>query len=350
MVWGSSESGLVDELAAAARVAGGAGAPRVLAARADATVVRVGAWVAKAHPRETDEAALRVRLRLASHPWLREIVAVPNTTAVARRYDDRLITVWPFGETVDPDDPDAAPWEEAAALLARLHALPIPPEHRVNCATHPLDPLPAAGGPARVRRAMNRLEAAKDAVDAAAGAVVRRAFAGLPKSTAGLPEFASGLPEFASGLSESAVGPSEITAGLPAAPRRRLLVHGDFHLGQLIRLPDVAENPWRLVDIDDIGRGDPAWDLARPAAFYAAGILEPVAWERFLGAYRRAGGPAVPADGDPWPALELPARAVVIQAAALAVAAAGLAGRALDDIDTALVDACRRISAQTITS
>ncbi|MEV6278073.1 phosphotransferase [Nocardia sp. NPDC051832] len=340
-----------------------------MADRADAAVVRVGAWVAKAHPPETNEAALLVRLRLASHPWLREIIAAPNTPTIAQRYEDRLITVWPFGETVDPENPDAAPWEEAATLLARLHALPIPPEHRVNCAAHPLDPLPAAGGPARVRRAMNRLDAAGSAVDQAAAAVVRRAFADLTAERPGLipegpnlttdkahrptdkPDHAVGKPGHLIDKPGHVVGRTDRTTEKPAPTAgRRLLVHGDFHLGQLIRLPEGGENSWRLVDIDDIGRGEPAWDLARPAAFYAAGVLERVVWERFLDAYRRAGGPAVPVDGDPWPALELPARAVVIQAAALAVGAAGRTGEPLDDVDIALVDACRRISAHSVTS
>ncbi|MFC9893817.1 phosphotransferase family protein [Nocardia sp. NPDC127579] len=322
--------------------AGGAGAPQLLADRADATVVRVGNRVAKAHSPETVEAALLVRLRFTCHPWLRPILAEPHTGATVRRHRDRLITVWPFGDTVDPDDPNAAPWAEAATLLARLHALPIPPPHRFNCAVRQLDPLPSAGGPARVRRAMHRLVAAGDSVDGAAAAAVRHAHAGL---CAELPEIATAPSELASRRS-AATASGEVAA--PSARRR--LVHGDFHLGQLIRLPDRTGNPWRLVDIDDVGVGDPAWDLSRPAAFYAAGILEPIAWERFLNAYRIADGPAVPAAGDPWPALDLPARAVVIQAAALAIVAAGAAGRPLDDIDKALVDTCSRISAWPMTS
>ncbi|MEU8901123.1 phosphotransferase [Nocardia sp. NPDC048505] len=410
------------------REAGAAGQPEILADRSDAAVVRVGGFVAKAHPRDTDEAALRARLQLACHPWLRDILAEPHTGQIVLHRANRLITVWPFGETVDPDDPDGAPWEAAATLLAQLHGLPLtshsnqaarpanssrtanrrrtvpgsithpqpgsdrarttarthepgttgtsgastmkhaadsgatrpgadPPQlitrtdtagaetdaidagaerkpFDAHAASVPVAALPAAGGPARVRRAMRRLAratelegAAAEAIDTPAAAVVRRAFAGLPASVT-------------EGTFE--------TVRKPAAevrhPRPNHLVHGDFHLGQLVRLPTAHENPWRLVDLDDLGYGDPAWDLARPAAFYLAGVLDPSAWERFLNAYRHAGGPAVPEHGDPWAALEIPARAVVIQAAALAVAAAALAGRALDDIDRALVDTCHRIA------
>ncbi|MCZ0979010.1 phosphotransferase [Streptomyces diastatochromogenes] len=99
----------------------------------------------------------------------------------------------------------------------------------------------------------------------------------------------------------------------------RLLCHGDFHLGQLVRAPrSGAHAPWRLIDIDDLGLGDPAWDLARPAAWFAAGLLPSGIWSRFLGAYQEAGGPAVGAD--PWERLDVPARALTVQTAALALA------------------------------
>ena len=91
------------------------------------------------------------------------------------------------------------------------------------------------------------------------------------------------------------------------------LVHGDWHLGQLGRAG--AGVPWVLLDVDDLGVGDPAWDLARPAGFWAAGLIPDDEWARFVDAYRAAGGPALP-EGDPWPVLDAFARAAVVQAAA----------------------------------
>ena len=121
------------------------------------------------------------------------------------------------------------------------------------------------------------------------------------------------------------------------------LCHGDLHLGQLVRHP-APDGPWCLIDVDDLGGGEPAWDLARPAAWYACGLLSPEDWDLFLAAYRTGGGPAVPADGDPWPALDVPARALTVQTAARAVAKAIDAGRPLDDVERAVVDACDRMS------
>ncbi|NUK13581.1 aminoglycoside phosphotransferase family protein, partial [Streptomyces lunaelactis] len=103
--------------------------------------------------------------------------------------------------------------------------------------------------------------------------------------------------------------------------------------------------PWLLIDVDDLGLGDPAWDLARPAAWYAAGLLPPEIWQRFLGAYTAAGGPAVPGDGDPWPQLDVPARALTVQTAALALAKSAAEHRDLDDVEQIMIDACARIAA-----
>jgi hypothetical protein len=125
-------------------------------------------------------------------------------------------------------------------------------------------------------------------------------------------------------------------------PDTRTLCHGDLHLGQLVRHP-APDGPWRLIDVDDLGLGVPAWDLARPAAWFACGLLPPDEWTRFLTAYRTARGPAVPADGDPWPALDVPARALTVQTAARSITKAVTGGRCLDEVEQALVDACDRM-------
>jgi aminoglycoside phosphotransferase (APT) family kinase protein len=121
-----------------------------------------------------------------------------------------------------------------------------------------------------------------------------------------------------------------------ASPDRpTTLVHGDWHLGQLGRRSETA--PWLLIDVDDLGVGDPAWDLARPAGFWAAGLIPDEDWAAFLESYRDAGGRAVP-PGDPWPALEPFARAAVVHAAA-----AGIAHGDDDETQSVLRTACTRM-------
>ncbi|NED16060.1 aminoglycoside phosphotransferase family protein, partial [Streptomyces sp. SID9124] len=97
--------------------------PSVLADRDDGTVVRSGPVVAKAHAAGTDTTALAVRLRLAAGSRQDGILLAPLPAAPGAHLTElhgRPVTLWPQGEPVDPGDPDAAPWEEAGALLARL--------------------------------------------------------------------------------------------------------------------------------------------------------------------------------------------------------------------------------------
>lgn len=249
--------------------------------------------VKKVHRLGTDTAALRARLiaatRLAARPFRCLIPPLSIEPELVPGAEVRWQTSWPRVEVVAPD-PDQAPWAQAGRLLAGLHRVPI----------REVGPLPAHGGAARLPRALDRVAGLESA------SVLRRAAAGLPAR-----------------------------AWQPGDAQRPLtVVHGDWHLGQLGRLP--GEQPWRLIDIDDLGLGDPAWDLARPAGFWAAGLMGDDDWAVFLDGYRTAGGPALPpAPAGPWPSLEPLARAAVVQAAAV-----GLAAGIDDDAQAALMAAC----------
>lgn len=228
--------------------------------RSGADIVVDGDVVYKLHRPGTNPRALSVRLGIAARSdcLLSPLSTVPEPAATRWR------TRWPRMQTLAPQ-PESLPWPQAAQLLARLHREPPPPR------------VPVHGWPQRLRRAVDALRGGNQ--------TVRQAAAGLPDAA--------------------------WRAG--SADRPATLVHGDWHLGQLAR--PHADAPWVLLDVDDLGVGDPAWDLARPAGFWAAGLIPDDDWESFVDAYRDAGGPAL-SDDDPWPVLDAFARAAVVQAAA----------------------------------
>lgn len=352
--------------------------PVVLSDRPDGTVVRLGWLVCKVHAADGDSVELAARLRIAAHPELRGVLLAPlplgaaadgvptppppgraapqgwhpddggqrpagsagaplaGSTGAPERpgaqaaspghgprptpdllapvHGGRLASLWPYGRPVSPADREAVPWEALAELLARLHQVPV--------AALP-GPVPAMRGPAKVAGALDRLRAAP------------RAVAHSPAARA-VADAALLLPAWARGAA-------------PPPPAERLC-HGDLHLGQLVRCGAAGGAPgaastagWRLIDVDDLGLGDPAWDLARPAAWFATGLLDAQEWTRLLTAYRAAGGPAAGPDGDPWPWLDGPARALTVQSAALGLAKAAAGRRALAADEEAMVAACARM-------
>jgi len=230
--------------------------------RSGAEIAVDGDAVFKLHRPGTDPRQLTPRLRFAAES---RVLLSPLSTALEQE-GDRWRTFWPRVETVAPQ-PECLPWAGAGELLARLHR------------EKPSAQMPPHGWPQRLRRAI-------DVLDDISGDVVRRAAAALPD--AAFQAGSSGRPE--------------------------TMVHGDFHLGQLGRCNATAS--WLLIDVDDLGVGDPAWDLARPAGFWAAGLIPDDDWTAFLDGYRDADGLALPHEGDPWPILDPFARAAVVQAAA----------------------------------
>jgi hypothetical protein len=293
----------------------------VVATRAGALVLVRGDVVIKIHRVGTTTGALAGRLRLLAAPpmaglWARLLVhdpvEVPDEVLPGRR----VASVWRRLRALDPGAREQ-PWVEAAGLLARLHAVrPLPVA---------VPSLPAHGGPARLHRAVRRL---RQAPGSPASAVVLRAGLSVVEAM-------------------DAVPPGH-GAAEPAG-----LVHGDWHLGQVGYVdgigPEGRSGALQLIDPDDLGTGDPAWDLARPAGFWAAGLLADDDWQLFLAAYRDGGGVAVPSRGDPWPVLDVPARAAVVVAATAALGRRRPAGddgarAAGDEMDAALIRACDRIA------
>ncbi|MGL5866644.1 MAG: phosphotransferase family protein [Dermatophilaceae bacterium] len=289
------------------------GSARSRSTSSGAELVIVGDVVVKVHRAGTDGSALGARLAAVSGAGARPLWVAPLTSEPRLTPDGRWVTVWPRVEVLDPSSP-AVPWADAGALLARWHAT----------APTALGGMPPHGGPDRLGRAVARArrvdhpgrpmltrlgERLLDEVEAAAHSVGRCGGADRVGS-AGQVGSVGGPADGAA--DHGTVEDVTAGAGGRGAPViRPVLAHGDWHLGQLGRSGDG----WQLLDIDDLGVGDPAWDLGRPAGFWAVGLLDDRSWRAFLDGYRDAAGPAVPPTGDPWPYLDLAARSAVFVAA-----------------------------------
>ena len=281
-----------------------------------AVLVRCGPVVVKAHAAGTHPATLRARLAVAAGSALADVLLAPldpQPVAVA----DRVLSVWPYGATVAAD-PTHVPWAEAATLLARLHSA-------ASHAGEELAGLPASGTPGRLVANIRALR--------------RRA-----------PVDHSGAVPDAATIVEAAwrTLPAWVRGGGPA-PGPVAVVHGDWHVGQLVAPRGVG---WRLADVDDLGTGPLVWDFARLAALRALGVVREDEFRRFLDSYWAAGGPALrPGSGttaDPasWAALD-----AVAQAAVVSMAARRLASPARtfpDALDHDLLRVCARLAARPV--
>ncbi|MDN5725775.1 MAG: hypothetical protein L0G99_07565 [Propionibacteriales bacterium] len=239
-----------------------------MSTRSGATLLITDALVIKVHRAGTDLAALADRMaavRATPDLWV-----PPAHHELRIAPDGRPATLWPKVAVVDPSG--TVPWAEAGALLAALHRQPVTGLR-----------LPTHDRSVRLRRARQRL-------------------VGSPYE-----------------ITLGQVGDRLLTELAAAPTRSPVLVHGDWHLGQLGQMGQV-DPVWRLLDLDDLALGDPEWDLARPAGWWAAGLLPDEDWNEFRLSYRQSSG-AVWADG--WSALDLPARWAVYLAACRAGNASG---------------------------
>lgn len=214
------------------------------------------------HPPGIVTTELAARLGAASEEPIRRAYVRPLSATPIPAPDGRLVTLSPRTDGL-PDDAEP-PWREAGALLARLHACPVP------------DDLPPHGGRAQFAAAV----AEADALHPGGSTDVLR--------------------ELGLHLLQSWPTPTQPS-----------VVHGTFDLGRLGRLPGT--DSWLLTGPHTLGVGDAAWDLAGPAALWGAGLLAEASWYAFVGGYAAAGG-RTPGEGQPWPGLDHPAQCALVMA------------------------------------
>ncbi len=246
------------------------------------------------HPASLRTADLASRLSAVSADPIRPLYAAPLAAVPLTAPDGHLLTLAP---RLDPPG-ERPPWREIGALIARLQACPIPAG------------LPEHAGRARLTDAVGRAD---------------RLHAGGPTDI---------LRELGRTLLRTWPTASE-----------PVLVHGALTLATVGRLPGTPS--WLLADPSTLGFGDPAWDLGAPAGMWAAGLLDAPSWDACVDGYAEAGG-TLPGPGEPWTALDHPARSWVYLATVAAVAASGdYPDTVFSPTTLALLDACVRMNGRS---
>jgi hypothetical protein len=195
-----------------------------------------GGVAVKIHSEDIDPAILYERLEAIETPELDPFWLHPLTRGLYPAPEGGVGTMWPRATLVSSiEEP---PWADAGRLLARLHTAPPP----ATIGSH--------GGVLRFRQAV--------------------------RTALGLNGY-EWLAEVGDAL-EDHILPAE----------KPTLVHGSWHLGHLGH--PLLSKRWRLLDPDTLGLGNPAWDLAMPAGYRAAGLLADEDWQTFLDAYHDQGG------------------------------------------------------------
>lgn len=264
--------------------------------RDERALFTLGEKVVKIHAAGTSKDDLNARMQIIQTKPFSEIFLKPLRPYCTETSADRLFTIWPLASSLNLET-TYIPWRESAKLLADLHKIPHDPK--------------ASGLPKA--RAVQRWE----------------------KAIASLDEIRPDRQSFEWRIVCEAAATIDLPSWLFT---RTHWIHGDWHLGQIVRQSDS----WRLIDMEDMGLGHPTWDLARPAAFFAAGLLSSEEWDSFLRSYLEFGGKAVDRN-DIWQSLSPAAQCLTIQCAAVALGKAQESGRDLLDDERAFVASCERM-------
>jgi hypothetical protein len=126
--------------------------------------------------------------------------------------------------------------------------------------------------------------------------------------------------------------------------RSKVWSHGDFHLGQIVFIHDRGKNAARFIDCDTLCHSIPEWDLARPAALFAAGILPAHLWQSFIESYAEHKFKYKLNERKLWSKLDIPAKVMTVKLATNAVNRATLSGDNLEDSELQLIETCKAIS------
>ena len=277
------------------------------------TVLRHESIVAKCHF-EVDKDNLYERIRTIQESEFQSIFLQPNLPTYHYQNEKVDISYWPEAERLSPNKLTKSIWSEIGILLAKLHSTPLkkielrfPSElfkifSDINEKLQRCNKQCAAGSKHRTQL--------KIIYQAWISILTHKNFHKVVKDI---------------------------------RLRPKVWSHGDFHLGQIVFIKDQENSSARFIDIDTICHSIPEWDLARPSALFAAGILPAPLWRSFIESYFELGLKQTLNEKILWSNLDMPAKVMTIKLACLALNRATLADEQLEDTEMQLIETCKAI-------
>ena len=277
------------------------------------TVFKHASEVAKCHI-NADIKRLSEKIAAIKGTDFRSIFLQPTRHFFSDQNENVSITYWPIAEKLSENHLSNGLWSEVGKLLAKLHSSPLDKTQKYSTELFSIF--------SQVNEKI--VECYKQAKDSPVHgqhlATIRRAWYRILTHR-----------NFHVVLKDMRL-------------KQRVWTHGDFHLGQIVFVKDNDRTNAMFIDVDTMCVSIPEWDLARPAALFASGILPPDAWQCFIESYGKNISNHEFNQKNLWSRLDIPAKVMVVKLATSAVNRAIQTKEDLDDSEIQLIETCNAIS------
>ncbi|MCX6116367.1 MAG: hypothetical protein NT027_02405, partial [Proteobacteria bacterium] len=254
------------------------------------------------------------RLKTIEDPSFCSVYLQPALHTQTAFLKDVVVTYWPNANTISPNELTNEIWREIGALLAMLHSIPCSQSNSTStCSVETL------------------LSEVNQKLELCFGKLTSESDNFLHLVTVAE---AWRCIIFADDFSQRII---DIVMG------NKTWAHGDFHLGQIVRVCQDDQESLRLIDIDTLSPSAPELDLARPAALFAAGILPGDVWTSFLDSYWQNRFQLTLDESKFWSSADLLVQVLTVKLAIIAINRAIDAGLCLEPTELQIVETCRSI-------
>ncbi len=285
-----------------------------LAKTSRSTVLQHDSVIAKCHF-AADNMMLSEKIRTIQEPDFQSIFLQPHRSSYHCQNDKFGISYWPEAERISPDKLTNAFWSEIGALLAKLHSTPI-------------------------KNSNLRFPTELFSNFTQVNEKIANSFAYCSVN----PKHKKHLKKINQAWISILTHKNFHKVVKDIRLRPKVWSHGDFHLGQIVFIKSHGTTTARFIDFDTFCCSIPEWDLARPAALFAAGILPAHLWNSFIVSYAGDKFNHKLNENKLWSKLDIPAKVMTVNLATIAVNRATLTDENLEDSELQLIETCKAIS------